>query len=152
MSAAASELAHVTKLVRLLFHRLKSWADENHEELGVTASMRAVLEALHELGPMTVPRIAKSKSVSRQHIQVICDHLLTLELVGESTNPLRLRSPVIDLTTKGRRLFAKIRERENVLIDKLSRGFDRNNLAQARACLESLAERVAQQLTTRPDE
>ena len=54
-----------------MFHRLKLVATEIHREEGISAAMRGVLNELAQEGPATVPRIARRRPVSRQHIQTV---------------------------------------------------------------------------------
>src|SRR5690606_18141459 len=69
MTGDVRKVVELTRGVRACFNRLRALGDTLHEDLGITASMRSVLESLHEDGARTVPQIAKSKSVTRQHIQ-----------------------------------------------------------------------------------
>ena len=87
--------------VRRLFHVLAGTAGRAHADLGITASMRAVMETLHERGPRTVPQVAREQDVSRQHIQVVVNGLLDGELVECLDNPDHLRSPIVRLTAAG---------------------------------------------------
>ena len=57
------------KETRLLFNTLKLWAEGVHPGSEITLPMRAVLELLLLEGAATVPAMARSRSVSRQHIQ-----------------------------------------------------------------------------------
>ena len=101
---------------RRLFQRLRSTSDELLDGTGVNASQRAVLEFLHQQQPQTVPQIDLGKSVSRQHIQTVVNDLLIHELIETVENPTHKRSPLIQLTSTGTRLFNTIQKKE-------SRGF-----------------------------
>ena len=109
----------VIRAIRTGFHRLGVLADEIHESVGVTGAMRAVMESLYESGPRSVPQIARSKSVSRQHIQVLVDQLAESGQVAMLQNPDHRRSPLITLTRKGRRLFEQMQGREQALLSEL---------------------------------
>ena len=67
MPPAPRDLEALIHLIRLAFNRLRARADALHADLGVSAGMRAVLESLAESGAQTVPDMARTKSVSRQH-------------------------------------------------------------------------------------
>ncbi|MGH9215889.1 MAG: MarR family transcriptional regulator, partial [Acidimicrobiales bacterium] len=73
--------------VRLHYHALVRLAGALHGALKVSAPMRAVLEFLQAQGPTPVPRIARSRGVSRQHVQTIVNELLDDGLVELRDNP-----------------------------------------------------------------
>ena len=118
-SADIEAIVAVIRAIRTGFHRLGVLADEIHESVGVTGAMRAVMESLYESGPRSVPQIARSKSVSRQHIQVLVDQLAESGLVALLQNPDHRRSPLITLTRKGRGLFEQMQGREQALLSDL---------------------------------
>jgi DNA-binding MarR family transcriptional regulator len=120
MGSATKDVERLTQLIRRSFNRLRAAADDLHGDLGVNASLRAVLEALYAGGEQTVPQIARDKSVSRQHIQKIVDALLPDGYVVERSNPDHKRSSLIGLTAKGRAVFEKMRAREAGLIAALA--------------------------------
>ncbi|MBI4990404.1 MAG: MarR family transcriptional regulator [Rhodocyclales bacterium] len=107
--------------VRRLFHALAGTAGRAHADLGITASMRAVLETLHERGPRTVPQVARGLDVSRQHIQVVVNGLLEGGLVECLDNPDHLRSPIMRLTMAGTKACEAIRRREARLLAELAK-------------------------------
>src|SRR5262245_15202680 len=115
------EVEKLTQEVRHLFQVLKTLADALHKDAGLNASTRAVMEALTD-GPRTVPDIARRKSVTRQHIQLLVDELAKSDLVELRVNPAHLRSPLVALTRKGETVFAGIRKRELPLLERLAAG------------------------------
>jgi len=148
MSASRpAEIEKITGEVRHLFQVLKALADAVHRDAGLNASTRAVMEAL-AYGPRTVPDIARRKSVTRQHIQLLVDELAKSDLVELRANPAHLRSPLIALTRKGEALFAGVRKREAPLLDRLAAGLDARKAAvtaQTLAALRRRAEELLQQ-------
>jgi DNA-binding MarR family transcriptional regulator len=138
MTQKAQDLYQVIRHIRSCFHQLKSLGDELHEDLGVTAAMRAVMESLAEDGEQTVPQIARTKAVSRQHIQVTVDALLTSDLVTLRDNPAHKRSPFIVLTPKGRSTFAGMRRREAGVLEKIAKEFAMDRLAVTSDTLSAL--------------
>jgi len=131
--------------VRHLFQVLKSLADAVHKDAGLTASTRAVMEAIAE-GPRTVPDIARSKSVTRQHIQLLVDELAGSDLVELKPNPAHLRSPLIALSRKGETLFASMRKREAPLVERLAAGLDARKTAATVQTLTALRRRAEELL------
>ena len=107
--------------VRRLFHVLSGTDDRAHADIGITASMRTVLETLHERGPRTVPQVAREQGVSRQHVQVVVNGLLEAGLVECLDNPDHLRSPIVRLTAAGTKVCEAIRRREARLLADLAK-------------------------------
>jgi DNA-binding MarR family transcriptional regulator len=67
--------------VRLLWNTLVQRGERLHAGESITMGQRAVLEFLLRNGPTTVPNVARSRRVSRQHIQALVDPLLERGLV-----------------------------------------------------------------------
>ena len=131
--------------VRHLFQVLKSLADSVHKDAGLTASTRAVMETVAG-GPRTVPDIARSKFVTRQHIQLLVDELARSDLVELRPNPAHQRSPLIALSRKGEALFASVRKREAPLIEQLATGLDARKAAATVQALTALRRRAEELL------
>jgi DNA-binding MarR family transcriptional regulator len=138
MPAKPPDFYDLTFLVRRCFQRLRRVGDRLHRDLGITASMRAVLEDLDGHGARTVPRMAEAKDVSRQHIQQIVDALRDRGLVEAKDNPGHRRSPHIVLTPAGRQAFAALRERERALIAELAGAMTEADVAGGRTALQRL--------------
>lgn len=104
--------------VRLLFHQAVGLASHLHGDEEVTVAMRAVLEYLANRGPTSVPAIARSRRVSRQHIQVLVNELVEADLVRLEDNPAHKRSKLVALRPRGKRLFERMRKRERVVLER----------------------------------
>jgi DNA-binding MarR family transcriptional regulator len=100
-------------------------------DLGLTASLRAVLEHLDERGPQTVPQIAEEKSVRRQSIQALVDQLREAGLVTTKPNPAHRRSVLVSLTREGETVFTKVRKRERAKLRELLHDLEDEDLATA---------------------
>ena len=147
LGSRAHNVERLVGEVRHLFQVLKTLADAVHRDAGLNASTRAVSEALAD-GPRTVPDIARSKSVTRQHIQSLVDELHEAELVELRPNPAHQRSPLIALTRKGEVMFAGVRKREAPLLDRLAVGLDARKTAvtiQTLVALRRRAEEILEQ-------
>lgn len=136
--ADARAIEAVTRRIRACFNRLAALADRLHRDLGITAAMRAVIEALYEGGDRTVPSIARSKSVSRQHIQLLVNGLIEARLARAVDNPADRRSPLITLTDQGRAAFERMREREKAFLAELAAALARHDVGETLATLEAL--------------
>ncbi len=138
MTDRRSEAAKdVVRETRALFQALKALADTAHAGLGINASMRAVMEALVQNGPQTVPAIAQAKTVSRQHIQTIADELARRGFVEVRHNPQHKRSSLIALSAKGKAAALAMGEREVALFEEFAAGSTAEGL-------EELARNLAQ--------
>jgi len=138
MTPKEKQLYAVFHEVRTCFNQMKSLAEQLHQDLGVNPSMRAVMEALSAKSPQTVPDIAKSKGVSRQHIQTVMNSLQKEGFVDTLDNPAHKRSPFFDLTSKGRKVFTKIKEREKAPLHRLAATMSSESLECAQEALLQL--------------
>lgn len=128
----------VVNEVRLLNNRLIELVEELHRDTGITASQRAVLEFISRNGPETVPAIARSRGVSRQHIQVIVNELVSAGLLEPQANPAHRRSPNHALTETGQRSIDELLQREGDYLTTHLDGLDAERLAAAAATLADL--------------
>ena len=115
----------------LLFHALRAWAETLHEELGLTAAMRGVLERILLDGPATVPDLARARGVSRQHIQQQVDPLLKRGFIERKDNPAHKRSSIIGLTDKGRALIQNMRAEELSTLGRMQVGVSDDAMLEA---------------------
>jgi DNA-binding MarR family transcriptional regulator len=138
-----SDLETLLDEVRLLWHAAVESAERLHEQEPVTLGMRAVLEYLHTHGTAAVPQMARSRLVTRQHIQVLVNSLLESGLVAMAENPAHRRSGLVRLTDVGRRTFERMRRRERGLLEqvRLDRTRDVRRAAETlRAVREALGD------------
>jgi DNA-binding MarR family transcriptional regulator len=140
---STSTLYQLIWQTRRLFQRLRSTSDELLDGTGINASQRAVLEFLHQQQPQTVPQIALGKSVSRQHIQTVVNDLLIHELIETVENPTHKRSPLIQLTSTGTRLFNTIQKKEPRLLKKMGKKYSQQELTDALNTLKSIDDYLA---------
>ena len=130
----------------LLFHAAKQWSETLHAELGMTSAARAVLELILLRGPSTVPDMARSRGVSRQHIQQQVDSLFERGFAQRLDNPAHRRSPMIALTDKGRALIQNMRADELNALSRMQVGVSDSATLKAAQVLS--AWRVALQRDT----
>lgn len=138
MPDKVKDLTRVITGVRRCFWLLGAVSDEMIADLGVTASLRAVLEHLHEFGAQTVPQIAREKAVKRQSIQALVDQLRSLGLASVQDNPTHRRSVLVAMTPEGKALFRKIQARESRLLAELGESLGASDLAVTATTLASL--------------
>ena len=106
--------------------------------------MRAVMEHLAENGPMTVPQIARSKNVTRQHIQPLADELVAAGFAIYEENPGHKRSQLVKLSRMGERTFDTIRKREKTYLDAVAAGFSAEELETVVMVLVRFRHRLAE--------
>jgi DNA-binding MarR family transcriptional regulator len=128
--------------VRLNHHSLVRLAGALHGALKVTAPMRAVLEFLHAWGPTPVPGIARSRGVSRQHIQTIVNELLVEGLVELRDNPAHRRSCLVALTAAGDATIAGIRDTERTVLGDTFSDLDAAAVLSATETLRAVRRRI----------
>jgi DNA-binding MarR family transcriptional regulator len=146
MKAKEKALYDLIRQVRTCFNQLKTLAEQLHQDLGINPSMRAVMEALTLGGRMTVPEIAQSRGVSRQHIQNIMNALLADGFVAAFDNPAHKRSPHFALTEKGEQAFATIKVREKEPLKRLAATMTAESLTCAGAALADLNRQIADEI------
>lgn len=129
MTARAEQMYELVWRTRRLFQQLRASGDELLQGTGINASQRAVLEFLNLKQSQTVSNMAREKNVSRQHIQTVVNDLLALGFVEAKENPAHKRSPLILLTTDGKKLFRKITQKESRLLEVLAKEFNEKNVA-----------------------
>ena len=117
--------------VRLLWHVMNRSAARLHRHESVTLGMRGVLELVLRQGPATVPHVARSRHVTRQHIQGLVNALLKLKLVELGTNPAHRRSPLVQLTPAGRKTIDRMKQREDRLLSRIDSGRDPKKFRRA---------------------
>jgi len=142
MPAPDSLLYNVILQTRRLFQVLATKTTALHADTGVTAGQRAVLEALDQEEPRTVPQIAKEKSVTRQHIQVLVNELLEKRLVEVLDNPAHQRSSIVQRTARGRKLFSGMRAREKRLVAEMARQIPPDDLRITLQTLKRIEEQA----------
>lgn len=137
--------------VRLHYHALVRLAGALHGALRVTAPMRAVLEFLQARGPTPVPGIARSRGVSRQHIQTIVNELLEEGLVELRDNPAHRRSCLVALTAAGDATIAGIRDTEHAVLGDTFADLDAAAVRSATETLRAVRLRIDDVIDTVDD-
>ncbi len=115
---------------RSLFHRLKYVAEQVHQQGEETAGMRGVLLNLED-GPQTVAQMARSRPVSRQHIQKLVNALIQEGLVHTRPNPEHRRSYLVELTPAGKKVVKRMKQREKEVLKSVRMGIKPEELKTA---------------------
>lgn len=128
----------VVWLVRRLFRAMADTADQYLKDDELTAADRAVMEFLYPEQQLSVPAIAGKYRVSRQHVQVTVNQLISRGLIRALANPQHKRSPLMRLSELGRETFAEIRRNESVIIEKMFADLHGEDVDVTRQLLRSL--------------
>ena len=131
-------------LIRRLFRALAEVSEAKLSEYGISVADRAVMEFLYPEKSLAVPAIAQRYQVSRQHVQVTVNELLTRRLVRSEANPRHKRSPLISLTSTGRELFSQIISDDHRAVGELFDGTPRKDRQVTIRTLENLLERITE--------
>ncbi|MBM3532797.1 MAG: MarR family transcriptional regulator [Alphaproteobacteria bacterium] len=113
------------------FHRLRAVGAEEGAVTAGGGGSWGLMRSLAEGGPQTVPALARSRPVSRQHIQKLADELTAEGLVRFVDNPAHKRSKLVELTPAGRARYKAVTARIGELADALGEGLDAKELAAA---------------------
>jgi len=140
-SSVSPALGSLFDETRALFHRLRLAAEQIHQQGELSAARRGVLISLQQLGPLSVPQMARARPVSRQHIQVLVNSLADDGLVEAARNPAHKRSPHFQLTPRGERLVRVMERREARVVAQLEIGIPDTELRAAAAVLREVRKR-----------
>jgi DNA-binding MarR family transcriptional regulator len=125
-----------------LFFRLQAWGRELGMLTATDGSRWGMLNTLVNIGPMTVPDIARMRPVSRQHIQSLANEMADEGLVTFAENPRHKRSKLVKATAKGRKMF---RDQTEVLMreaESLAVGLSTADLAAAHKTLTEIRKSI----------
>jgi len=136
----ADALFAVFEETRALFHRLKVVVEQIHKEGQMSGGLRGVMRSLLAEGPQTVPQMARARPTSRQHIQVLVNRLLELDLVELVDNPAHKRSRLVSLTPAGIKRIEAMNRREAALLQEFPVGVSEKNLHSTVRTLKKLRE------------
>jgi len=124
--------------IRRLFQRLKAVSEEILQGTGINPSQRAILEFLYQQQSHSVPQIAEYLSVTRQHVQVIVNDLVELELARCLENPAHKRSLLVEATPEGIAMFESIQQKEAEILRQFQQQLPEKDIRSALKLLESL--------------
>lgn len=129
-------LTEVFDLVGPLYRRAQRKVEQDAPIEGLSVGVRAVLNMLRDLGPMTVPQMGRAQALSRQFVQRMTNDAMARGLVETVPNPAHKRSSLIRLTGKGRAAIDAVIARERAVLRQV--GADLTE-AEVDACLRVLS-------------
>lgn len=123
-----------------LFHRLKGAAQQVHGQGELSSGRWGVLRDLSQSGSQTVPQMARSRPVSRQYMQTLVDGLREQGLVELFENPAHKRSPLVQMTTKGKTLLDGMSQRATRVFKRLPSTIPEKELQRTASTLRAVRE------------
>ncbi len=107
-------------------------------------SFWGVLRLLNEQGPLTVPKIAQHRNVSRQAIQVMIDEYVNEGYLKFEENPQHKRSKLVALTALGLKEFSHLSSVIFTQLEKAAQSFNKEDLQTTANVLAKLQEMLGQ--------
>ncbi len=128
-----AEAISLADRIKLIERQVSQWDPGSH--LG-----RNILGGLKRHGPQTVPQIARSRNVSRQHIQTIVNHLANQGRVEFVGNPAHQRSRLVRISPRGTELLNTINRQEAARWVGLGELLSEEEMRSSRVVLQKLRE------------
>jgi DNA-binding MarR family transcriptional regulator len=108
---------------------------------GQTQARWQLLSVISE-GRWTVPAAARRLGVTRQAVQRVADDLVADRQARYAENPAHQRSPLVEITTAGRRTLDAITQDARVANGRLLAEITRDDLERARQVLAAITVRL----------
>ena len=143
-SAAGEALFEVVGLTLQTFFRLRAAGTRFGAVTPGGGGLWGLLNTLKTEGPRTVPQIARSRPVSRQHIQTLADDMAADGLVEFIANPAHKRSKLVRLTPRGEAVHADLTARMGELCDRFAQDMDEAELRTAARVLATLRQKLSE--------
>lgn len=131
-------LYQLLSLSRPLYQEAQSAVGTMLSGTRITVRMRAVLEALEQIGPATVPAVARHLGIKRQYVQVMMNEVESSGLVTRRENPAHKRSALFTLGDIGAEVISGIRKAEMRVMESLARDLTQDEIEMAHHVAEHL--------------
>jgi len=146
------DVARIQELIDeviVTFRQLRVLSAEIHGDGAPMPGQRGVLIDLARMGPQTVSGMARARTVSRQHIQILVDYFRARGLVELVENPNHRRSKLVRLTRNGRVLVKAMVERERATLSSFDVAIPAVQIRRAAAVLRALRQHIQGYTTAR---
>jgi DNA-binding MarR family transcriptional regulator len=140
MSDKARAIESLITEIISLYQRLQVTAERLHGFRRLSGGKRGVLRDLYKNGMQTVPEMARSRPVSRQHIQTIVNPLVEEGLVEFVENPAHRRSRLVRLTKRGVDLLEEMNRKETELLSRIETAFSEKDALDSASVIRSIRE------------
>ena len=141
-SDAGSSLQSIFAEAAALTHRMRLIRKQLHTHDARSHNWRGILHDLAYHGPQTVPHLARSRKVSRQHIQTLVNRLEREGHLEFADNPAHQRSSLVRISPRGKELLDTINRREETHLAGLGIELHEEKVRLAAAVLQELRESI----------
>jgi DNA-binding MarR family transcriptional regulator len=97
--------------------------------------------------PLTVPQIARRMGLTRQSVHTTVNRLLADGMVELAPNADHRRSPLVDLTERGRATYQAVDSKQAAWVNQLAAGLTRSDLDTTARVLGELSTRLETDLS-----
>jgi DNA-binding MarR family transcriptional regulator len=136
----ASDAALVVELAWTIldtFTRMKAASDRVTGAAGQSTPRFSVLREIAVRGPMSVAAIARVRRAARQGVQRLATELAADGLVTFVENPQHRRSPLLELTPRGRRIVDQLLREQDAVARAVAPRLDARKVRHAIEVLRS---------------
>ena len=130
--------------------RLLAAGDQLVQDLGLSSARWQVMGALVD-GPLPAAQIARKRGLARQSVQRIVDILADDQVVEFAENPYHQRAKLVGLTTRGRKLYDEVMQRQMQWANLLAQGLSAKELNAAVHLLETVRLRLEKPIENEKD-
>ena len=123
-----------------LYHRILWISEQAYRKEGRSTARRGILRGLVRYGSQTVPALARTRSVTRQHVQEVVDALVREGFVERRPNPTHKRSPLVCVTSRGERLVAELDTVDSIVLASVNDAVAPRDLDHAARTIQKLRE------------
>ena len=137
-----------TRLVQLIIkcgHRLNAVGREM-EATSPQGGAWGLMKSLQRSGPQTIPSLARSRPVSRQHIRQLAQALISRGWIETMPNPHHKRSFLLQLTASGEQATQSMDQQIESSLSGWLQGLPSEQLKTTVDTLSILADRLQQRL------
>jgi DNA-binding MarR family transcriptional regulator len=132
------ELRAVVDETVALYHRLRWVSEQIYGDEGGGAGRRGILRGVARYGEQTVPELARTRSVTRQHVQEVVNALAREGLVELAPNPRHKRSRLVRATPRGHALVVRMDETDDRVLAAVGKQLSTRDLAITARTLEAV--------------
>lgn len=144
----ADDLYDLIRLIRPLYKVLEATVVRGLEGTGLTVTERAVLEQIHDNGPLPVPRIGDALIIPRQFVQKTVDGLIDKGLIVRRRNKAHRRSALMALTSSGQKLITHILEQESEVTAGVTACLEPGDVEVAKAVIRLMIKKYGEEEKT----
>ena len=101
-----------------------------------------LMRSLKQEGAQTVPQLARSRPVSRQHIQKLANEMIAEGVIELVDNPAHKRSKLLRLTSKGEVVFQELNQQIASVAINLAEDIDVKELQIAVQVLKQIRKKL----------